>query len=125
MVQTGWLHLKELYQLHCCTLVWKTVHKGAPDYLKNKLVVGDDWTIDTARPRLQITDRSFRWQSCRIWKHTTSTPKITDKSINFQETDESLASGKQRIETCTCTRLMLLLLQKQTTRQPDPAYGLV
>ena len=76
--QTNWLSVKQLVFFHSVMQVWKVVNTRQPVYLHTRLVGGTrpryadrlaaaGSLVRGRRPRLQLTESSWRWRSAGQW----------------------------------------------------------
>ena len=58
MKSCRWLNIKNLTEYHSLYQIWKTVRWGAPEHIREKINIDDEYKLETMEPRLQLTAKS-------------------------------------------------------------------
>ena len=67
MKAAGWMSIEELVKVSTAILTWKLVHSRKPARLLDRMVVTEDYRIETQQPRLQFSKKCYRWRACEQW----------------------------------------------------------
>ena len=67
MKSCGWLTIRELCTYHTNITTWKIIYWNIPANINQHISVDDDTNISTNLPRLQNTQRSYRWRAINCW----------------------------------------------------------
>ena len=67
MQEIGWMNIRELQTQHSLLLMWKCIHLGTPDFMRQRLTVKDDGSLEITEARLKFTGRAFKWKMSSVW----------------------------------------------------------
>ena len=67
MKEQGWLTITEMAHHSSLQLLWKILRQKSPENLSEKITLDQDHYALTDYPRLQHTQKGFRWKTCQIW----------------------------------------------------------
>ena len=67
MKDTGWFTIVEQVKIATATFTWKLVHLKKPARLLQRMRILNDYKIEVVDPRLQISQRAYRWRAGVEW----------------------------------------------------------
>ena len=85
MEACGWLDIDELVQYHSLVQLWRIINLKVPMHIYRKLIINENFTVETLNPRLQNTMTSFRWWTIRAWNDLSQDIRSIQTLPNFKK----------------------------------------
>ena len=85
MTAINWMTIKE--QIYVSTLLqtWKLVHLERPPRMLESMYIGQNFLIETSRPRLIFTSGCYRWKAARLWNELNIELRETKSISKFKK----------------------------------------
>ena len=90
MTSCNWLYAHELSKYHAMIAMWTLTRRGIPQYLRERIIIDDNWLLTTDPARIQNTLSSYRW-----WEFVFGMLSMMNyvSIIHFHPSRENLRSG--------------------------------
>ena len=85
MRMCGWLCLSDMILFQSMLQLWKILKWKTPIALHKEYVIGNDWSISTSIPRLQLTAASYKWRVVAPWNDLPQRLRNLDKISIFKK----------------------------------------